>query len=453
MLTADRSLLDELNFSAVAPYIQAHKRELARLKRLQNYYMGNQTILTREKPDGAPNNRVMCNHAKYITDMSTGYFIGNPVTYSGENMDRIKEWFRECDIDTVDMNIAKDAGICGRGYELVCMSGDRVPVPRSYKISPLNTFKVYDNTVQHKQLFAVYYYPDTDILSGLAKGYYVTVYTHEITQEYYSDTSLYSARELKTTANLFGSIPVIEYWNNEETQGDFEQVISLIDAYNTLMSDRINDKEAFVDAILLLINAVLGDTPEEESAAKTALRQERILSLPGESDARYLIHSFDESGVEVLRKALIEDIHKFSFTPCMTDENFAGNVSGVAMEYKLLGLESITKIKERYFKAGLLRRTELYSKIQEIKGGAPVKNPEPVFSRGLPRNLVEAASMVSQLEGLVPSEILLSLLPFIKDPKEAVRLMKKEKDENIQEQQRQFSVAANKPPAGEDDEE
>lgn len=35
-----------------------------------------------------------------------------------------------------------------------------------------------------------------------------------------------------------------------EAQGDFEQVVSIIDAYNIVMSDRVNDKEQFVDAIL-----------------------------------------------------------------------------------------------------------------------------------------------------------------------------------------------------------
>lgn len=50
--------------------------------------------------------------------------------------------------------------------------------------------------------------------------------------------------------HYFGAVPVTEFWNNEEQQGDFEQQISLIDAYNVLMSDRVNDKEQLVDAIL-----------------------------------------------------------------------------------------------------------------------------------------------------------------------------------------------------------
>lgn len=47
-------------------------------------------------------------------------------------------------------------------------------------------------------------------------------------------------------------MPIIEYKNNKEGFGDFEQQITLIDAYNTLMSDRVNDKDQFIDALLIL---------------------------------------------------------------------------------------------------------------------------------------------------------------------------------------------------------
>ena len=63
--------------------------------------------------------------------------------------------------------------------------------------------------------------------------------------------------------NLFGAVPIIEYRNNEERQGDFEQLISLIDAYNLLQTDRISDKEAFVDALLVTFGFGL-DTDEDD---------------------------------------------------------------------------------------------------------------------------------------------------------------------------------------------
>ena len=48
-----------------------------------------------------------------------------------------------------------------------------------------------------------------------------------------------------------GEVPVIEYLNNKLGIGDFELQIPLIDAYNALMSDRVTDKEQFIDAILV----------------------------------------------------------------------------------------------------------------------------------------------------------------------------------------------------------
>lgn len=80
------------------------------------------------------------------------------------------------------------------------------------------------------------------------------------------------------------------------------------------------------------------------------LKKRKVLEVPDGAKAEYLTRTFDETGVEVLKKAIEQDIHKFSHIPCMTDESFGGNVSGVAMEFKVLGMENITKIKTRYYK-------------------------------------------------------------------------------------------------------
>ena len=140
---------------------------------------------------------------------------------------------------------------------------------------------------------------------------------------------------IKALPHYFKAVPVIEYRNNEERQGDFEQAISLIDAYNLLQSDRLNDKEAFVDAILVILGFDLKDGDGER------LAKERLLintNAPGESSVSYLTKTMDESSVAILRDSLLEDIHKVTYVPNMNDKNFSGNVSGEAMKYKLFGL-------------------------------------------------------------------------------------------------------------------
>lgn len=452
MYIADKSVLDDFNFDKIRPYLERHKREIERLEKLRRYYKGQHEILHRVRGEGAPNNKIVCNHAKEIADTAAGYFIGNPVSYIGEGAERLKEWFKISDVDSVDMDIAKTMGIYGRAYELVNMSDAENPTPKSYKLDPRNALIVYDDTVEHKKLFGVYYFPQEDV-TGNVIGFWVHVYTKSDYFVFHTDGNMCSAKRTSQKSNPFGDVTIIEYSNNEEQQGDFEQVISLIDAYNLLMSDRVNDKEEFIDAILLLINAILGDTPEEESETIRAIKTEKLLQLPSESDARYLVRTFDESGVEILKKALEQDIHKFANVPCLSDENFVGNASGVAMEYKLLGLEMITKIKERNFRTGLKQRIDLYGAINNIKGGDKHFDVEPVFTRGLPKNLVEIANIVTQLQDMVPADKLLALLPFIKDAEAVAAEMEREKQKKVKEQQQMFGVEENTAPVGEEDEE
>ena len=146
------------------------------------------------------------------------------------------------------------------------------------------------------------------------------------------------------------------------------------------MSDRVTDKEQFIDAILAIYGTLLADEDETEDgksgeeehkgikAAMEKLRQETVLEMPDSPKAEYLTRTFDETGVEILKKAIEQDIHKFSHIPCMTDESFGGNVSGVAMEFKLLGMENITKIKTRYYKKGLRKRLRIFANFLSNKG-------------------------------------------------------------------------------------
>ena len=67
----------------ITKLIERHERERQRYRLLHDYYMGDHRILSRRKRGkNVANNRIMCNHAKYITDMTQSYLVGNPVTYA-----------------------------------------------------------------------------------------------------------------------------------------------------------------------------------------------------------------------------------------------------------------------------------------------------------------------------------------------------------------------------------
>ena len=132
-------------------------------------------------------------------------------------------------------------------------------------------------------------------------------------------------------------------------------------------------------------------------------------------DARWLTRQFDESSVELLRKSLENDIHKFSGVPCMSDINFSGNSSGIAMRYKLLAFEQLTKIKERYFAEGLKLRLKMIANAVYAMSAELIDTDdiELYFTHTLPENESELAQTVNLLKDVVPREQLMKLLPFV----------------------------------------
>ena len=57
--------------------------------------------------------------------------------------------------------------------------------------------------------------------------------------------------------HYFGGVPLIEYIENEERQGAFEQVESAITGYEKAISEKANDVDYFADAYLLLVGVAL----------------------------------------------------------------------------------------------------------------------------------------------------------------------------------------------------
>ena len=74
---------DELNVdkNIILRLINKHAAMMGDKIKCKEYYDGKHEILARTREKNAPNNKVVCNHAKDISDTATGYFMGNPITY------------------------------------------------------------------------------------------------------------------------------------------------------------------------------------------------------------------------------------------------------------------------------------------------------------------------------------------------------------------------------------
>ena len=443
MIIKDRELLNKdgsASIELLVKCIQNHMSTVSRLDLLNSYYDGEHGIKHRQfKNSELPNNKLVCNHAQYITDMAVGYVFGVPISYSGDSAQELVDIFTKIDEDSHNNELASDISIFGCGYELVYMNNDEVPHPQLAVLNPRNTFVVADSTVEHKVMFAVNYYEKRDINDTLL-GYYVNVYTdNEIYYYLFSDLNSTSPQELDLEEHFWGEVPIIEYWNNKKQHGDFEGVLSLIDAYNLLQSDRLNDKEQLVDAILAVINASFGDDENEMTETEKFLKEHKILELPRDADAKWLTKQLNEAEIEVLKKSLKDDIHEFSKVPCLTDENFVGNASGIAMKYKLLGFEQLGKTKERYFKKGLRQRLKLMSNIENIRAkNINSYDIDITMKRSLPVDEELQAKVAQETDGFISWETRVKRFDEEIDVEEERKRLDEENKKNVEQQQKVF---------------
>ena len=398
--------------------------ETPRLEKLDKYYKTQNEILRRVQTDeNLPNNKIAHPYASYITDILTGYFMGEGVSYSSEDpapaqeLQMILEYNDEKD---ENLELAKDMSIFGSSIELLYL--DEEAQIRLKRLDPREVIIVYDDTLNNDILYGIRFYQSEDLLTE-KKSYIIEVYTDKEVIIYTSDELLSSLVEKDRQVHYFGMCPVVPFFNNEEQIGDFEPVISLIDAYDRMESDSLNDFDYFVDAYLVLSGL------QADSEDIATMKKNRVILLDQDSNAEWLTKNGNDSSVENVKTRLDKDIHKFAKVPDMSDEAFAGNASGVAIKYKTMPMEDVVAIKERKFKKGLQRRIELIFAMLAVKSTAyDWRAIDITFKRNLPANESEIATMVSKLNKIVSKKTLVAQIPFVEDPDEELKRLEKENE-------------------------
>ena len=371
-----------------------------------------------------PNNKIANPYASYITDTLVGYFVGKPISYNSNDLETLNELqmiFEYNDEADENTELAKSASIYGVAYELLYVSDDMV---RFKSLNPKECIPIFDNTLDSNLLAFIRYYDDYDVVHDKT-SVMVEVITDKDFSCYQTNSSLGSLTLIESYAHYFGMVPVATYKNNEEECGDFEQVIGLIDAYDKLESDSLNDFEYFVDAYL----ALYGFTAEPEDIAQ--MKENRVLLMDEGTSAEWLIKNTSDNNIENIKNRIDADIHKFAKCPNLADKEFSSNASGVAIKFKLLGTENKISIKERKFKRGLQQRLELLANIKGVLAdGFDWRSIDIVFTRNIPANNADIADMVNTLSGIVSEETLLAQIPFVEDVANEIELLNKEKEKN-----------------------
>jgi SPP1 family phage portal protein len=446
------SLLDDL--------VDYHFRKKApKYRKFQRLYEGRAKIYNKRKSSkNKPCNKLANDYFGQIIDTTVGYFLGNPVIVNyadpgdkgavGRNtaeadvgvdldeirgtdtsvQDEINGIFTDNYKDDLFMEWGKEAMIKSLSHLLVYQ--DEESVTRIIKLKPEDVIIVYDNSSTKKAQYKIRLYEidteDTDRSTLYAEVYSATkmeLFKRE--DDAVAPGSVSGFQFVEEKSHIYGKIPIITLYNNEEELSDLEKIESLVNDYDRVMSDVSDEFEAFRNAYLVIKDMVMnGDSLQK-------LKEEGIVEVTDQGDMRFVTKEIQTDAINSHLDRLEKNIHKFAQVPDLSDESFAGNLSGVAIRFKLFGLETKCITKERKMDKAIRQLLEVLSVPVRVKTGQEIdlRNVTVEFSRNVPNNITEIVDTVTKLDGKVDKETLLSLLPFVDNPKDVLDKLEKEAKE------------------------
>lgn len=150
-----------------------------------------------------------------------------------------------------------------------------------------------------------------------------------------------------------------------------------------------------------------------------------------------MIKEVNDTAVENFKNRIAKDIFFLSLVPALTDESFAGNLTGVAIKYKMIGLEQLAAIKEKKFLPSYKKKLRIVTRMFNLRlnRNYDANSVETKFDRNMISNIKELAEIVALLDGIISKESQYELLPFIKNVRDELSkaLQDKLKEREYQE--------------------
>ena len=402
-----------------------HVNEEPKLRRYKNYYDGIQKILQKKYADESkPCSKTVINYCKNIADSYAGY-LATPgfISYrSDEDIEDIMDILRYNDYQYEDNQFLQNALVYGVAAELMYI--DEQGKTRFRLIDPMSCFAVYDDSLTGDLLYFVRMYKvnewdDSDM-------YNVDVYADSYVNHFTMRGMNGMLEPIGQEPHHFGQCPANVFALPDE-KSIFDCIVGLQDAVNEVLSSEIDDYSAFCDAYLVITGADVG----EEEAIN--IRTNRVMVLPEGASANWLTKTANDVQVENILKRIHDSIYRIAQCPDFSSESFVGGVSsGIAIQYRLTGMENKAGSIEAAMKKALQRRVEIICGIASLKIGEEVfRDIEIDFKRNVPEDLTSTINVINALKGTVSDATLLSQLDFVTDVNAELEAVKEQKAENM----------------------
>lgn len=401
VIYTDEAVITEKNIAEVlSRALAVHKTNSAEIEYLYDYYRGVQPILYREK-EVRPEimNIVIENRANEIVTFKTGYLMGEPVQYVSKTDDemvsedimKLNDYVSSEDKAAKDKELADWFHICGTSYRMVVPDSsvgedDEVPF-EIYTLDPRNTFVVYYNDLARQPIMAVKY---------ITKSDGSTIYSCYTKDRYYE--VLEAIKVIKSEPQPLG-IPIIEYPANTARMGAFEVVLPLLNAINTVDSNRLDGVEQFVQALMVFYNVDISAEDYDKLRQYGAIK---VSDIDSQTKARieYLAEQLNQTETQTL----VDHLYDTVLTICgMPNRNGGSSTSdtgsAVIMRDGWSAAEARAKDTELLFKKSEKSFLKLLLKICDDLGDLKLKlsSIEIRFTRRNYENIMEKATVLNMM--------------------------------------------------------
>ena len=435
---------DRLSEKDIVGIIDEFKENVVPEVQLRTDYSkgNNPTILERKLPSGSPQNKLPVPYGRRIVNLVTSYmFLPGLVTYGSKTnqayFDKLKLIFDYNKEELQTYKVGWQTTVQGVGYEIFYVEGTepeltaidnkigyRGTIPRFAKVPVEETIPIYDFDIIPKlQAFIRFYTMGGDDIE------HIHVYYPDIQIEYVRDNTQKGRPGLSIVGEQehgYDRPPLVVYENNEDMIGDFAAVVPLINAYDVLMSDSMNEFDRFAQAYLVAKGfSITSDDVEK-------MKYKRAFSLLNHDDSlEFLTKPIEVEFIKHEAEQLRAEIHRGAGIPNLDDFKWGSNASGETLDKWIYLMELFTGIKEAYFREGLQKRIEILTVYMGLKD-----KPEDIdisMNRNDPDKSMLLADLLQKYSGFVSDATLLeNFADFVDDVDEELKRLKAEKEEKMQ---------------------
>lgn len=411
---------------------------------LWNYYKGRQPILNRVKQVRPEiNNKIVENHAQEIVAFKLGYQLAEPLQYTCRNGDDDADYEKRLkQIDELNTYMfAEDKASCDRDlfeWMLVGGQGYRMTVVDSefdeeeggapfefYTLDPRFTFVVYSSAYHGRPLMAVWV--AKDVKTGITK---YNVYTDS---EYFL---IEDNRIIDEKPHTYKRIPIVEYPLNNARMGVFEPVLPLLDAINAIESNRLDDIEQTVQALLVFTNV---DIDAEGFKEMIELGAVKVTSREGagKSSVDVISNDLDQEQTQVTKDDMYQAIVNICGMPNRNGTSGSSSDTGAAVLLRdgWTLAESHAKSYELQFKRAernMLRVVlEICKQSRDCSLDLRIRDIELAFNRRNYENILVKAQVLTTMlkSGKIHPQLAFESCGLFTDP-EAAYIQSKSYEEN-----------------------